>query len=158
MKLATEESIRITPVIRKNAHPEWYRALLPIQSGRSRAEMLRSHLALPHSIWRNYGVNDRTVNAVTPAFPPQNQAVQAPESPVSSTFQPGEPEAVVQTVSTVNSLVENGSAMRAAADFEGVKEEPKVSERNTSGNTIDETGRPKGGLATMLIGRGFVSM
>src|SRR5436309_15510756 len=35
MKLATEESIRITPVIRKNAHSE-YRALLPIQSGRSR--------------------------------------------------------------------------------------------------------------------------
>ena len=158
MKLDTEESIRITVVIRKDAHPEWYQALLPIQSGRSRAELLRSHLAMPHSTWRNYGVNDRTVNAVTPAFPPQNQAVQAPQSPVSSDLQQTGPEPEWQTVNPVNSLVENGSTMRAAADFEGLKEEIKVSEIYHSAEITDENQPQKGGLASLLMNRGFVSM
>ena len=43
----TDDALRVTITLRRESNPEWYYRLKNIQSGRARAEILRSHLNLP---------------------------------------------------------------------------------------------------------------
>ena len=49
MKTDTDDTIRVTVTFRRESHPEWYDTLIGIRSGRSRAEIVRSALALPRA-------------------------------------------------------------------------------------------------------------
>ena len=42
--------VRVTITIRRESHPEWYDRLVDVESGRARAEIVRSHLMLPRAV------------------------------------------------------------------------------------------------------------
>ena len=64
MKTDTDETTRVTIIIRRESHPEWCDRLVDVQSGRARANIMRAHLTLPWAV--NASVRTKKVENTPP--------------------------------------------------------------------------------------------
>ena len=134
MKKDTDESVRVTVTFNRASNPEWFRVLSAIESGRSRSEIVRTHLSVP-SLER-FGVNlDRP------------QAPKPDKSEKINTTPPAVNSSAISTVVDGN-LGSNKDENKTAEPLKLVENDPKLS----------GTRRNSGGLAAHLVVNGFKSV
>jgi hypothetical protein len=134
MKKDTDETVRVTVTFNRASNPEWFRVLSAIESGRSRSEIVRTHLSVP-SLER-FGVS-----------PDQPQPFKPAKSEKINTTQPGVNSSAISTV-VDGSFGSNKGDNKTA-------EPPKLVENDP---TSTGTRRSSGGLAAHLVGNGFKSV
>lgn len=82
MKTDTEDGMRVTVTFRRDINPEWYELLVGINSGRARAEVVRSHLSLPR-------LQPTAKAPVQPPAEPAKVDTEAAAAPAASTAPDG---------------------------------------------------------------------